>query len=91
MYSFITLLPYYMQPSDTSYGIHTPVFPSLTDGKITTSVFFSIRKVNGYYIYTESDCNYFLTGFLNQGVKEKSKEIQQQNRHILVFKALGLI
>ena len=62
-----------MQPSDTSYGIHMPVFPSLTDGKITTSVFFSIRKVNGYCIYTKSGCKYFLTGFLNQGVKKKKQ------------------
>lgn len=79
-----------MQPSDTSYGIHTPVFPSLTDGKTTTSVFFSIRKVNGYCIYTESDCKYFLTGFLNQGVKEKRKEIQQQNCQNLGFESPGI-
>lgn len=82
-----------MQPSDTSYGIHMPVFPSLTDGKITTPVFFSIRKVNGYCIYTKSGCKYFLTGFLNQGVKKKKKAKKFNNKifKILVFKALGFI
>lgn len=62
-----------MQHLDTSYGTHTSVFHSLPDGKIITSVFFSIRKVNGYCIYTKSGCNYFLMNCVNQGVKKKKQ------------------
>lgn len=65
-----------MQHLGTSYGTHTSVFCSLPEGKIITSVFFSIRKVNGYCIYTKFGCNYFIMNCVNQGVK---KETQQQN------------